>query len=68
MTKPKTASSVMLGNRIQTAIAQAVQRQGQITSALVVMVDKNTEEIHSLHIVSEEELTDIVLMYPDKIR
>jgi hypothetical protein len=68
MTKPKSASSVMLGNRIQTAIAQAVQQQGQITSALVVMFDKNIDDIHSVHIVSEDDLTDIILMYPDKTK
>lgn len=71
MSRPKTASSVVLGNRIQSAIAQAVQEhnRGQvITSALIVVVDKETEEVQEMTIVSEEKLTDIVLMYEDKIR
>ncbi|MCD4673076.1 MAG: hypothetical protein K8R77_10470 [Anaerolineaceae bacterium] len=70
MSRPKTASSVVLGNRIQSAIAQAVQEhnRGQVTSALIVVVDKETEEVQEMTIVSEEKLTDIVLMYEDKIK
>lgn len=68
MTKPKPASSVMLGNRIQSAVAEAVKVHGNITSALVVMVDKETEEIQHIQIVTEDDMTDIVLMYEDKTR
>ena len=68
MTKPKSASSVLLGNRIQSAVAKAVKVHGNIKSALVVMIDKQTEEIHHIQIVTEDDLTDIVLMYEDKTR
>ena len=68
MAKPKSASSGMLGNRIQSAVAKAVRVHGNIRSALVVMVDKETEEIHHIQIVTEDDLTDIVLMYEDKTR
>ncbi|MDX9864824.1 MAG: hypothetical protein RBT34_08470 [Anaerolineaceae bacterium] len=73
MSAPSSRSSVALGNKIQSAIAKAVQDhnqgmgQSQITSALVVMVDEQNE-VKEMSVVTNDELTTFALMYEDKIK
>ena len=73
MSVPSSRSSIALGNKIQNAIAKAVQDhnqghgKGQITSALVVVVDEQNE-VKELSIVTDDELATFALMYEDKIK
>ena len=71
MAKQTSRSSIVLGNKIQAAIAKTLQEHVQgaspVTSALVVVVDEN-DKVKEMSIISDDELSTIALMYEDKIR
>lgn len=71
MAKETSRSSVVLGNKIQAAIAKTIQdhlqEASQITSALIVVVDEN-DKVKEMSIISDEELSTLALMYEDKIK
>ena len=62
---------MVLGNKIQAAIAKTIQdhlqETSQITSALIVVVDEN-DKVKEMAIISDEELSTLALMYADKIK
>jgi hypothetical protein len=70
MGEPSSRPSVVLGNKIQGAIAQAVLEHeiGPVASAVVVIVDVATYEVQEITVVPESQVTDICLLYEDKIK
>jgi hypothetical protein len=68
MTEPKAASSVVIGNKIQTALAREICNYGRVTLALVLIVDKDTEDVIEGRIVTEDELAGFVRMYKNEIK
>lgn len=63
-----SVSSITLANRIQSAIASAIQTGDQVSSALVIVIDKDTEQVIEARLVTEDEMMCLALQYKDHIK
>lgn len=68
MAVKNTVSSVTLANRIQAAIASALEKEENIASALILVVEKDTGEVIEAHIVPEDEFIGLALNYTNELK